>query len=69
MVNEFHGLDGACSTLIPQGPGYETVGLDHQACTTVGSIAGQPTVSGDRYVELSFNYSYSHLWRVCWFAL
>lgn len=65
MVNEFHGLHGICSSLIPQGPGYENIGLDNQACTTVGSVPGQATVSGDEYVELSFNYSYSHLWRVC----
>ncbi|KAK7683571.1 hypothetical protein QCA50_013409 [Cerrena zonata] len=73
MVNEFHGLNAACSTLIPQGPGYESIGLSNQACTTVGSVPGQATVSGDNYVELSFNYSYSHLWRnfgiVCAFGL
>jgi ATP-binding cassette, subfamily G (WHITE), member 2, PDR len=28
-----------------------------------GAIAGQTTVSGDRYVQASFQYSYSHIWR------
>lgn len=32
-------------------------------CTTIGSISGHATVDGNRYVELSFKYSYSHLWR------
>lgn len=64
MVNEFHGINAECSSLVPQGPGYEGITLANQACTTVGSIPGQELVNGNRYVELSFNYSYSHLWRV-----
>ncbi|CAL1709796.1 unnamed protein product [Somion occarium] len=63
MVNEFHGINAECSSLVPQGPGYEGITLANQACTTVGSIPGQELVNGNRYVELSFNYSYSHLWR------
>lgn len=64
VVNEFHTLNGQCATLIPQGPGYEGISLQNQVCTTVGSVPGQATVNGNRYVNLSFNYSYSHLWRV-----
>ena len=62
--SEFHTLDGQCSSLIPQGPGYEGISIANQVCTTVGSEPGQATVDGNRYVQLSFNYSYSHLWRV-----
>lgn len=63
LVNEFHTLNGQCATLIPQGPGYEGVSLENQVCTAVGSLPGQATVNGNRYVELSYGYSYSHLWR------
>ncbi|KAH9941401.1 pleiotropic drug resistance ABC transporter [Amylocystis lapponica] len=63
MVNEFHTVNGQCQNLIPQGPGYENITLANQVCTTVGSVAGQTLVSGSRYVELSFGYTYDHLWR------
>ncbi len=64
MINEFHTVDAQCATLVPQGPGYEGVSVANQVCTTVGSSPGSSTVSGLRYLELSYNYSYSHLWRV-----
>ncbi|KAG2063871.1 ABC-2 type transporter, partial [Suillus decipiens] len=32
MMNEFHTLSGTCSTLVPQGPGYENVLLANQVC-------------------------------------
>ena len=64
MVNEFHTINGTCSTVIPQGPGYENVTIANQVCTTVGSLPGQTYVSGSRFLELSYEYSLSHLWRV-----
>jgi ATP-binding cassette, subfamily G (WHITE), member 2, SNQ2 len=64
ILNEFRTLDGHCSTLVPQGPGYENVSLANQVCTAVGSLPGQATVSGARYVELSFGYKYSEIWQV-----
>ncbi|KAI0043049.1 hypothetical protein FA95DRAFT_1631947 [Auriscalpium vulgare] len=63
MTNEFHTLNGTCANLAPHGPGYEGIQLVNQACTTVGSLPGQSTVDGNRFVELSYDYSYSHLWR------
>lgn len=64
LLNEFRTLDGKCSSLIPQGPGYENITLANQVCTTVGAIPGQASVNGQRYVELSFGYKYSEIWRV-----
>jgi len=64
MVNEFHTVDGTCSTLVPSGPGYAGISLSNQVCTVVGSEPGQASVNGLRYLSLSFGYSYSHLWRV-----
>ncbi|KAL6303777.1 pleiotropic drug resistance ABC transporter [Sparassis latifolia] len=63
VVNEFHNLYGSCSTLIPQGDGYENVTLANQVCTTLGSLPGQAEVSGSRYVQMSYGYVHSHLWR------
>ncbi|KAH9077823.1 ABC-2 type transporter-domain-containing protein [Lactarius deliciosus] len=63
MSNEFHTLNGSCSNLVPSGAGYENVSLTNQVCGTVGSIPGQGTVDGNRFIALSYNYSYSHLWR------
>ncbi|KAL5487493.1 SNQ2_3 [Sanghuangporus weigelae] len=63
MSNEFHTLDGRCSQIVPTGPGYENVSLSNQVCTTVGSVPGQSTVDGNRYLEISYDYSHSHLWR------
>ncbi len=65
LGNEFRTIDARCSTLVPQGPGYEGISVENQACMTVGSTPGSRTVSGLRYVRLVYEYSYSHLWRVC----
>lgn len=64
MVNEFHTIHAECSVLVPEGPGYDNVPIENKVCTTVGSIPGEATVSGSRYLSLAFNYSFSHLWRV-----
>ncbi|EKG22387.1 ABC transporter-like protein [Macrophomina phaseolina MS6] len=64
MVVEFHGRQAPCTaSMVPSGPGFENVGLDHQVCAVTGAKAGRPYVLGDDYIEASFAYSYSHLWR------
>ena len=64
MVNEFRTLDLECSNFIPQGPEYENVTSENQICAVVGALPGEPTVNGLRYLKLSFNYEWSHMWRV-----
>jgi ATP-binding cassette, subfamily G (WHITE), member 2, SNQ2 len=64
MANEFHTLNGTCSNFIPSGTGYEDVSLTNQVCGAVGAIAGQTTVDGNRFIKLSFDYSYSNVWKV-----
>lgn len=64
MANEFHTLNGECSSLVPSGPGYEGLSLANQVCPIVGAQAGESTVSGSRYVSESFNYEFGHIWRV-----
>jgi hypothetical protein len=58
MTNEFHALDGDCSTLVPSGPGYEVHAV-------LGSQPGQPeaTVIGSAYLTLSFGYYFRNLVR------
>ena len=64
MTNEFRTLDLECSNLVPQGPGYENTTLENQICAVVGAVPGESTVNGLRYLKLSFNYEWSHMWRV-----
>ncbi|KAH9480206.1 Brefeldin A resistance protein [Psilocybe cubensis] len=63
MSNEFRTLNGLCTALVPQGPSYANITLANQVCGTVGAIPGQLSVQGSRFIKLSFNYTYSHLWR------
>ncbi|KAJ3515824.1 hypothetical protein NLJ89_g1517 [Agrocybe chaxingu] len=63
MTNEFHSLNGTCTNLVPQGPGYENVSLANQVCAVVGALPGEPTVQGGRFLELSLGYTYNNLWR------
>ena len=65
MTNEFRSLKGACSNLVPRGPGYEDVQLSNQVCTTVGALPGEPFVNGDRFLLLSFGYKFSNTLKVC----
>ncbi|KIJ51214.1 hypothetical protein M422DRAFT_158653 [Sphaerobolus stellatus SS14] len=62
IANEFHGLEGSCSSLVPAGPGYENVPLENRVCTTLGAVAGSAKVGGDRFIQLNYGYSYSHVW-------
>ncbi|RDB27092.1 Brefeldin A resistance protein [Hypsizygus marmoreus] len=63
VANEFHTLKGLCSNLVPSGPGYEGITLDNQVCATVGAVAGQDFVDGNQFILLSYDYSYSNVWR------
>ena len=62
MANEFSSLELQCVPpyLVPQGP---DVVPQHQSCALKGSIPGRTTVSGSDYIQTSFTYSRSHLWR------
>ncbi|PPR00332.1 hypothetical protein CVT24_004615 [Panaeolus cyanescens] len=62
MGNEFHTLEASCSNLVPRGPGYENITLANQVCATVGAVSGQSFVDGNRFIDLSYNFKYSHIW-------
>lgn len=62
LANEFHGIDFPCDQFIPSGPGYNLDGNSF-ICNSRGAVAGQTFVSGDRYLEVNYEYRYSHVWR------
>ncbi|KAF7553146.1 hypothetical protein G7Z17_g3859 [Cylindrodendrum hubeiense] len=72
LANEFHGRQFPCATLIPSGGDYDKLPASDRVCAVVGAVDGQSTVSGDRYIELSYDFHYSHKWRnigiLCGFA-
>lgn len=63
IVNEFHGRDFPCSNVIPAYPGFSTGPFPNFICGEKGAVAGQLFVNGDKYLDASYHYSYSHLWR------
>ena len=63
MVNEFHGRRFLCSTYVPSGPFYQDISRENQVCTAVGSIPGDPYVSGTNYLKYAYQYYNAHKWR------
>ncbi len=52
-----------CASLVPSGSDYANTSLQYQVCSVTGAKTGERLVSGDDYINLSFDYSYSHVWR------
>ncbi|KAH8695317.1 ABC-2 type transporter-domain-containing protein [Talaromyces proteolyticus] len=63
LVNEFHNRQFDCLQFIPMGPGYENLTKNEKICATPGGLPGQSFVNGDLYIDGSFGYKHSHLWR------
>jgi ATP-binding cassette subfamily G (WHITE) protein 2 (SNQ2) len=63
LANEFHNLNLTCSPsdIVPSGPSYTNPLF--QTCALPGSVPGSLSVSGDRYLSLTYDFHYSHLWR------
>lgn len=49
--------------MVPSGPAYPKISPQNQVCPVTGSTAGSNVVSGDQYIEQSFGYTHTHLWR------
>ncbi|KAG5926073.1 hypothetical protein E4U42_003685, partial [Claviceps africana] len=62
VANEFDGLSLECEPpfLVPQDP---LASPQYQSCTLKGSAPGRTSVDGSQYIQESFSYSRSHLWR------
>ena len=68
MVNEFSNREFPCATFVPANLGgadlgYGNLSPDNSVCTTVGSVPGQPFVSGDAFINSQYNYFASNRWR------
>lgn len=65
VINEFHGRNFTCDVFVPSSlvDGYQDVGAQNRACSTVGSVAGQGYVDGDAYMNTAYKYYHSHKWR------
>jgi len=63
ISDEFYDRTLACnpSEVVPNGPGYDNPA--YQGCAFTGAEVGSLNVPGSRYLDVSFNYSRSHLWR------
>ncbi|KAK3066382.1 ATP-binding cassette transporter snq2 [Teratosphaeriaceae sp. CCFEE 6253] len=53
-------MECAPSQLVPQGPGVDPA---YQGCAIAGAQVNSRTVSGSDYLQTTYNYSRSHLWR------
>lgn len=60
IANEFHGRDFPCSQFVPS---YADMSGTSFSCSVIGSVAGEQTVNGDRYIWLNYRYTYEHVWR------
>lgn len=63
IINEFSDRQFPCLDFLPHGPGYEGIGDFNRVCMAVGGETGNNTIDGDTYINTSFNYYRSHLWR------
>ncbi|RYP13336.1 hypothetical protein DL765_006926 [Monosporascus sp. GIB2] len=62
LSNEFSGRVMQCSPdqLVPQGPGAKP---EYQGCAISGAPINSHEVSGDDYLQTTYSYSRSNLWR------
>ncbi len=62
LSNELTGRQMQCAPqqLVPQGPGVRP---QFQGCAISGAQLGSTIVTGDQYLETTYQYTRSHLWR------
>ncbi|KAL5338916.1 ABC-2 type transporter-domain-containing protein [Aspergillus crustosus] len=63
MVNEFSDRAFPCGSYVPDGDQYRDAPLTSKICSGRGAVPGQDYIDGDQYIEISFQYYRSHLWR------
>ncbi|GAA5856240.1 hypothetical protein JCM8547_000835 [Rhodosporidiobolus lusitaniae] len=63
LANEFHGLNLACSPsdVVPSGPSYSNPLF--QTCVLPGSTPGSLSVSGDKYLSLTYDFRFERIWH------
>lgn len=63
MINEYSHRHFPCSVYVPSGPGYEDTPLSSKVCSGNGAVAGLDYIDGDTYLNSTYQYYRSHLWR------
>lgn len=63
MVNEMHGRQFPCASVVPSGPGYNHLTSSQSTCAVVGAVPGATTVNGDAYLGDTYQYYHTHKWR------
>lgn len=64
MINEFSGRHFYCSQYVPGIlPLYKDAPMSSKICSQKGAVAGQDYIDGDAYINTTFRYFKSHLWR------
>jgi ATP-binding cassette subfamily G (WHITE) protein 2 (PDR) len=63
MANEFHGRQFPCFDFIPTGPTYANATGTQRSCSVAGGPPGSASIDGDAYINATYGYYHSHLWR------
>lgn len=65
MINEFRGRQIPCTEFVPsnQISQYADVAANERVCSATGSLPGESTLDGTRYLSVTYGYDVSHLWR------
>lgn len=60
VANEFTGRNFPCEHFIPPYPDATTL---QRACSVSGARLGEDFIDGDFYIDATYGYSQSHIWR------
>ncbi|KAK6067384.1 multidrug resistance protein cdr1 [Seiridium cupressi] len=63
VANELSSRQFPCASFVPMGPSYANSTPTERACSVAGALPGQDFVDGDLYMNTSFGYYHSHIWR------
>ncbi|KAI1765834.1 ABC-2 type transporter [Hypoxylon sp. FL1150] len=63
MSNEFYNLYLTCLNTPYLVPNVPNADHRYQSCSLAGSVPGETSVFGPTYIDASFSYRRSHLWR------
>ncbi|KAJ5805910.1 uncharacterized protein N7503_003512 [Penicillium pulvis] len=63
LANEFHNREFECESFVPEGASYENITSAERTCSVTGSSSGSSVVSGNLYVQETYEYYWSHVWR------
>ncbi|KAI0123219.1 P-loop containing nucleoside triphosphate hydrolase protein [Xylariales sp. AK1849] len=63
VANEFSGRQFQCTQFIPRGSLYVNSTAFQRTCSVAGALPGDDFIDGDVYINASFEYYRSHIWR------